>query len=588
MIQTENSYTISSDNITMASQSISTSALPQGFSVYQPTLGAPLQFFPALGTQQLDEMMHAYLPGTASIKEKRATVSLDFLEHAQLTGQTFKFYAVYSISSPYAPSPVNSASSSFNVSPATSSWDWSQTPSTDASVSSSSRSRKPSKASSPVSRHQTTDFSHLPGMKIMTREGLDVTNSASRGSKTKEQRDHAHLMRIIKACDACKRKKIRCDPSHKKRSAPQAQSQASLPKPAKKARTVSQKATAVSPPVTEGQFDLPSAFNFDPTFTFADLEGIDSTMAMAANANESWEEFIQFPAADMEEDYDFFYDPEGYLSSQSSAASSQPSPFKASTPNSQQESNGVPGLEVDFADSQSTSPQLPFLDQVGSVSSYTDFNLFSPGSTFSEDDRMVSISSSRELSPNQPSIPECPVPGSQAFIGGDGVTDWTGLGTTVSPLQTIVANGGEYHDGAEFYDPGSGLDGHTNYYAPQTLNASDDQFHKTAPPGGTTTAQPQSMNLNNQSVDHVCWSLLLLLLFIGLRLTCWKVSTMMSTNIAGSASIGVTESVRVHASQLACRTATNFEKRSHQLDLSWINCQMALYRPEVYVHTLAS
>ena len=43
----------------------------------------------------------------------------------------------------------------------------------------------------------------------MTKDGIDVTNSAGRGTKTKEQREHAHLMRIMKACDACKKKKIR-------------------------------------------------------------------------------------------------------------------------------------------------------------------------------------------------------------------------------------------------------------------------------------------------------------------------------------------------------------------------------------------
>ena len=52
----------------------------------------------------------------------------------------------------------------------------------------------------------------LPGFSIMTKDGIDVTNSAGRGTKTKEQREHAHLMRIMKACDACKKKKIRVSP----------------------------------------------------------------------------------------------------------------------------------------------------------------------------------------------------------------------------------------------------------------------------------------------------------------------------------------------------------------------------------------
>jgi hypothetical protein len=49
----------------------------------------------------------------------------------------------------------------------------------------------------------------LPGFSIMTKDGVDVTSTAGRGTKTKEQREHAHLMRIMKACDACKKKKIR-------------------------------------------------------------------------------------------------------------------------------------------------------------------------------------------------------------------------------------------------------------------------------------------------------------------------------------------------------------------------------------------
>jgi hypothetical protein len=49
----------------------------------------------------------------------------------------------------------------------------------------------------------------IPGFQIMTKDGVDVTSSAGRGTKTKEQREHAHLMRIMKACDGCKRKKVR-------------------------------------------------------------------------------------------------------------------------------------------------------------------------------------------------------------------------------------------------------------------------------------------------------------------------------------------------------------------------------------------
>ncbi|KAL7787928.1 hypothetical protein V8C37DRAFT_251876 [Trichoderma ceciliae] len=454
----------------MASQYTSTAPLPQGFSVYQPQLGAQLQFFPALGTQELDDMMNAYIPGPAPLKEKRATISLDFLEHTQLTNQTFKFYPVYS-SNPVAPvavSPVNSiATSSFsNTSPVNSTWDWSQASASPSvsSRSSVSKSRKASKASNLISRYPAADLSHLPGMKIMTKDGQDVTDSASRGSKTKEQRDHAHLMRIIKACDGCRRKKIRCDPSHKKRTASQTQPQ-SATKPAKKARTAAATATATTTPQKPAAAATISRVNdhpgismpllgLDPTFTFAGLDGFES----AAQMCETWEEFVQYPPADVEDNYDFFLDPEGYLSSQSSASSSSASPPKAFTPASQQELLAVSSLEErEGMSSESASPQLPFLQEnhTGPVNSYTDFNLFSPSSSFSEDDRMVPIWSTRLSSPSQPSVP-----GSEMFVynsfDADGhtlATDWSGQSVSVSPpLEAGLVAAAD--TSLSWYDPG--------------------------------------------------------------------------------------------------------------------------------------
>ncbi|KAK5999041.1 hypothetical protein PT974_01428 [Cladobotryum mycophilum] len=429
----------------MASQYSSNASLPQGFSVYQPTLGMQLQFFPALGSQELDDMMNAYVPGPASIKEKRASISLDFLEHAQMTGQTFKFYPVYS-PSPVAASPVTSVSS-FNVSPVNSTWDFSHI-SGSASVSSrsSTQSRKHSKANSSASRQPTADFSHIPGMKIMTKEGLDVTNSASRGSKTKEQRDHAHLMRIIKACDSCRRKKVRCDPSHKKRSAPQTQSQPAA-KPAKKARTVSQKPATVNTPAVDDALRIAdSPVAFESTFSFAGLEALDNTVQPC----DLWEEFVQYPPVDADDNYDFFLDPSGYLSSQSPSSSSPSSPQKSLTPSSLQESLAVPGL--DGQDGLQASPQLPYLDQSGSFTSYTDFSLFSPESTFSEDDHMVSISSSRHLSPTQLSDASS-APGIHESIdhGQGGMTSWNDWSAAVSPLEM---SGGAQPPAMAWYDPG--------------------------------------------------------------------------------------------------------------------------------------
>ncbi|POR33562.1 Uncharacterized protein TPAR_06250 [Tolypocladium paradoxum] len=450
--------------------SSSQSTLPQGFSVYQPALGAQLQFFPALGSQQLDDLINAYVPGPAAISEKRASVSVDFLEYAQLTGQTFKFYPVYAAASvaasPVAASPsLDSANSSFNVSPVTSSWDWSAA----ASVSSrsSTQRRRHSKATTPSSRHQTaTDFSSMPGMKILTKDGVDVTNSASRGSKTKEQRDHAHLMRIIKACDNCRRKKIRCDPSHKKRVAAQASAQTAAtgvvaPKPSKKQRTLPQ----AQPPPPQTQCSAPPAAmvvdelapisassDLDSSFDFSALESLDPTAVPC----DPWEEFVQFPPMDITEDYDFFLDPENYFS-QSSASSSSASPFKALTPQSQQEVGAPPGADNLGGDEmlQARSPRYPFLDQPGSSGSdYADFNLFSPESSFSEDDRMLPIGSSSSSLPslNEPLISDCPPAGYDVRGGGDG--DVGGWDDAVASAEALRFSAGDDVGRIDYYDPG--------------------------------------------------------------------------------------------------------------------------------------
>ncbi|KAI8683354.1 hypothetical protein NCS56_00459900 [Fusarium sp. Ph1] len=366
-------------------------ALPQGFSVFQPTLGSQLQFFPAVGSRELDELVNAYIPGPASVQEKRASISLDFLEYAHLTGQTFKFYPVYSMAtpavSPATASPLQDSGygSSFNASPVMSNWDWSQVNATAA----------PSRRQSPkaASRHQTTDFSHLPGMKIMTRDGRDVTNSASRGSKTKEQRDHAHLMRIIKACDSCRRKKIRCDPSHKKRGVTQSQAQPAS-KVTKKTKTPAREART-SPVAVQPDFSASIGF---PDVQALSTPELDNLLGIVPAENVAWEDFLEYPPVD---DYDFFNDPEGYFSPQSSSVSAYST--KPVTPTSTQDQLGP--YNTGNAVATVPSVDLPF-NQTESTHDYVDFNLFSPESSFSEDERMVPI----ELSKQSVSQPRSPAP----------------------------------------------------------------------------------------------------------------------------------------------------------------------------------
>lgn len=378
------------------------SSIPQGFSIYQPTLGALLEWFPALGTKHLDDLVNAYIPGPLSLMEKRQTISVDFFEHSQRTGQAFKFYAVAgfaAVESPSTASLQGSESSSFNASPVTSNWDWSPV---SAPTAGSSRS---SRKGNITSRHQTADFSHMPGMKIMTKDGIDVTNAASRGSKTKEQRDHAHLMRIIKACDSCRKKKIRCDPSHKKRGASHISSPPAA-KSTKKAKVLPQTQPAAAPaPVAEATLPVSApSLDFTSSFALADMDLFTQSMEAA----EPWEDFIHHAPAGFDMDYDFFYDPDSYLSASFSAPSTSPSSESVSKPISptSQAEYAVSGLDKSPAGTdcsvpgeklQTTPPPQPYSgipDTPGDFNAYTDFNLFSPQSSFSEDGRMVSLTSS--------------------------------------------------------------------------------------------------------------------------------------------------------------------------------------------------
>ncbi|EGY23499.1 uncharacterized protein VDAG_04937 [Verticillium dahliae VdLs.17] len=360
----------------------------QGFSVSQPNLGAALQFIPAMGSQLLDELIHAYIPGDASIQDKRSFVSMDFFEYSRLTGETFRYYPVAArntATSSASSSPAqDSGYASQFVSPVISDGSFSTPASVDIATPASffqdtvvqqAPKKAPKKAVASSSRSPANDFSHIPGMKIMTRDGLDITNSASRGCKTKEQRDHAHLMRIIKACDACKKKKIRCDPSHKKRTTTQAQAPApsqsqSRPKPSKKLKQAAIEAP-VAAPQDLGIFDA-SSFTRDDAF--ADFELPVTTIEY----QESWESLVHYddePMYSVPVDYDFFFDPAGHFSpgSNSSASSSQPAvtaqPQLVSRP-------------------PTTPPSLPYMGAGSSSSNYVDFDLFSPAASFIDDESM--------------------------------------------------------------------------------------------------------------------------------------------------------------------------------------------------------
>ncbi|QSZ37284.1 hypothetical protein DSL72_009378 [Monilinia vaccinii-corymbosi] len=192
------------------------------FTITQPFLGAPLQFQPALGSKELEELIDLHVAGNACKQDKLSAVTIDFYNHATVdinTGSLVRRYDVMPRSFKESPSQSHSSGLSppiFTPSPASSA---TLTDSAHGSI-----STPPSRVrGSRVSKKSKKDTKkpaevRLPCFTILTKDGVDVTNYTSRGTKTKEQREHAHLMRIIKACDECKRKKIRCDPSHRRAS----------------------------------------------------------------------------------------------------------------------------------------------------------------------------------------------------------------------------------------------------------------------------------------------------------------------------------------------------------------------------------
>ncbi|KAK4239488.1 hypothetical protein C8A03DRAFT_42894 [Achaetomium macrosporum] len=454
-----------------------------GFSVCQPALGAALQWLPAIGTPELDHMINTFLPGPASIQDKRAHIAMDFFEYSRQTGENFKFYPVPSASfTPVTASPATSVydsgyASSFNHSPVLSdNGSWTQSPAPFAPAASDARAKSRSsgtkKSSTSSSRQGTVDFSNHPGMRILTKDGRDVTNSASRGCKTKEQRDHAHLMRIIKACDSCRRKKVRCDPSHRKRNASQASASVGEQKPAKRPKKVEE-----SPPIAaaDATTDLLAAHAFDASEATLSFSAIDA--GFSQDFDDFWNDVVTFDeqqvtaAAEPSFD-DFVFDSFSDLQNFSpSSGSSSTSPSQTFTPFTPARSGASPNVVSDSVfdapgEFSVDDPTVPYLNPgVAHGTNYVDFNLYSPGPEVFDEDPVLQL---RDLASRQQS------PQSEAFaleytVQNSPRTATTNTVENVSGSQmtsTGEPSGGESlivtaspGDLAWYYDPGSSLDG---------------------------------------------------------------------------------------------------------------------------------
>lgn len=386
------------------SRTNSANAFMEGFSVCQANLGEALTWLPAMGTPELDEMINAFIPGPASIKDKRAHISMDFLSYSQRTGFNFKFYPVPSTSFATAStaSPASSSqfvdsgyASSFNVSPVISDSNaWTQSPASftsPASFDDATRIAKVTKKSTAsTSRQQPVDFANHPGMRIMTKDGRDVTNSASRGCKTKEQRDHAHLMRIIKACDACRKRKVRCDPSHKKRAATHTSPAATESKPTKKQKKETAEAPPPAPVVVETTPELFTFENFDASaFAMPSVEGTENVDDLFWNQyfNFDQDAFPDFAPGTFDQfapSQDLFY--------QSTSSSSATSPSQVFTPETPAHTRPSPVIATTETVLSTATPALPYLNpSVPHGTEYVDFNLYSPPADFSLDEELLGL-----------------------------------------------------------------------------------------------------------------------------------------------------------------------------------------------------
>lgn len=469
------------------------------FSIFQPSLGDALQWFPVLGSRELDEMLHTFVPGPQSIQDKRATVAMDFFEYSRLTGENFKLYTVYnyapSFSSSAVDSPASSSAmydsgygSSFDVSPIAKADNVSPyTPSSfTAATPSSSTSTAPKKSASSTSRSRL-DFSNHPGMRILTKDGQDVTDSAGRGGKTKEQRDHAHLMRVIKACDACRRKKTRCDPSHKRRTASQSQSSPAVSKSMKKAKTT----TAIAAYEQQIQFVSPASDNL--AFAESPELPVMQHNQQSETPDDFWTQFVNFDATIPQPEEFSSFNPTAGQSSYATVSAFALSSSRPSVPFS-------PAVAVSSGDIPLVpeGPALPYLFQGGDfVNDYQDFNLYSPASDFmDEEPQLPAKSRIRMHTDHGQLVVEQHVPGGTLGQPGssDGDQDFSQVSGRASAYQALSSSPHQDSLGIVMYaEPAAPDLGHPLLQAPQSSRTS-----------GTSLA-PQGVNSigGNPAVHHL-------------------------------------------------------------------------------------
>lgn len=176
---------------------------PRSFTISQAAPGALLEFEPPLHSKELAEAINSYIPGHSTLQEKKRRIVSDFcIWRSQVC-------------------PEGPASHLYDASPALnfSAFTGVELPSVEhvapsKQISAKYAMRSNAKVVKRTPKKATSSGPRLPGLSIMTKDGFDVTDTTSRGPKTKEQREHAALMRKLGVCATCKKRKQRCNPSH--------------------------------------------------------------------------------------------------------------------------------------------------------------------------------------------------------------------------------------------------------------------------------------------------------------------------------------------------------------------------------------
>ena len=98
-------------------QSINNNQPVQTFTITQAFLGAPLQFTPALGSYELEQLVDAYVVGNGTKAEKLSEVTIDFYNNATVdltNGALVRTYHVIPFWDAFEQSPTESYSSGYS------------------------------------------------------------------------------------------------------------------------------------------------------------------------------------------------------------------------------------------------------------------------------------------------------------------------------------------------------------------------------------------------------------------------------------------------------------------------------------------